>query len=168
MKNIRYIIGKKSMAIEDLIPLIFFMVVSLIVIYLFLFSSLVQTAKANDRVKFERDKIELADDFLIYYATFPLGKDKKIADLILESSIAGDASELERITREILNDYFPNQNIAVEVKDHLNNRIAFVQEGGFGAAATRPLGEIALPSYNIDGKIESFKIILYQIKHVTI
>ena len=159
---------KKGIAVEDLFELIFFMVVSLIAIYLFLFSSIVASSKEDKQVKLERDKIELADDFLIYYATFPLGEDKKIADLILESSIAGDASELERITKEILNDYFPNQNIAVEVKDHLDNTIIFVQEGSFGATATKPLGEIALPSYNIDGKIESFKVLLYQIKRVTI
>ena len=159
---------KKGVAVEDLFELILFMVVSLIVAYFFLFSSAVESSKKDERIKLERDKIELADDFLIYYATFPAGENRKIADLISEAVITKDTSGLEEITRQILADYFPNKNIALEVKDNSGNKIIFVQEGAVGPITTKSLGEITLPSYSIDGEMNSYKIILHQIKQVTI
>lgn len=151
------------MAIEDLIPLLFFMVVSVIIVYLFLFSSVIEASKESKEVKLERDKIELADEFLIYYTTFPVEEDKKIADLIVEASITEDTSELEEITKQLLIEYFPNQNLAIEIKDHLDERLLSSPVRPLFFPESNKLGEITLPSPIIEGEIKSFKISLYKI-----
>lgn len=162
------IIRKKSMAIEDLIPLLFFMVVSVIVLYLFLFSSVIEASEEQQKVRLERDKIELADEFLIYYVTFPVEKEKNIADLIVEAAITKDTFELEEITKQLLIGYFPNQNLAIEIKDHLDEKLLSYPFTLFSFPESNKLGEITLPSPIIDGEINSFKISLYKIPLPTI
>ena len=161
------IIRKKSMAIEDLIPLLFFMAVSVIVLYLFLFSSVIEASEEQQKVRLERDKIELADEFLIYYVTFPVKEEKNIADLIGEASITKDTSELEEITKQLLIGYFPNRNLAIEIEDHSGERILPTGFSLFFDTSNK-LGEISLPSPMINGEIKSFKISLYKIPLPTI
>ena len=153
----KFLWHKKSMAIEDLAELLFFMVVFVFVIYFFTISSATASTKESEQVKFYMDKIEAANGFLIYYVSYPIDKDKTVADLIAESAVNDDYKNLDQITRGILSEYFSDDAWRILIKDSDGNRLQSIVGSHF--VEYRQIdGEIALPLPEKNGKKDIVKV----------
>jgi|SRR3989338_4935266 len=106
---------KNGTAIESLFPLLFLMVISIIA--LIMFSSCSTKAEISKDAQSRLFELQTAEKLLLYYLDSPISNNKKISDLITESVAKNDYPELQKETSKILEDFFPNVQKGITIRD---------------------------------------------------
>ena len=163
--KVNYFRNKKGIAVEDLVALVFFIIVSTIVIFFFLYSQVISISEDIKKVKFERDSLEKGNEFLIYYINSPI-ENKIMADIIAESIATEDKTLLKTKTDEIYNKYLPEGERNLMIMGDSGKEF-LKKEGPFRASAIIKLGGkkakpayISLPQPKIQGEYQFYKITL--------
>lgn len=115
--------NKKAMAIEDFTELVVFILVAVFVVIGLPYLLSVPQAENTKQIEEDLFRLQSSNEFLIYYANYPVSQNKIVADLIAESSNNKDNSELIKITNQIIEEFFPGQNIGVIIADESDEAI---------------------------------------------
>lgn len=149
--------GKKRAEATDFIEYSVVMVGS--VILMLIFPLFLSAAKANTQDRIDADIFELdnSNEFLIYYANYPLPEGIKITDLVSKSAAQNDYAELEPITRQILSEFFQEGHAKIVLKDHSGNIIKELGKSGANRYDQK-YADMAIPFYRSDGSQDFVKM----------